>query len=99
MQHLRLVVVDLADAVAAVLAHHREPFGFGIGLDRRTDIAEGRPRPDRPDAAEHRLAGHIDQPRSEEHTSELQALMRISYAVFCLKTKNKQINTNPKIYK
>src|SRR3546814_7936620 len=28
--------------------------------------------------------------RSEEHTSELQSLMRISYAVFCLKTKNKQ---------
>src|SRR3546814_9536308 len=30
-----------------------------------------------------------DEHRSEEHTSELQSLMRISYAVFCLKTKNK----------
>src|SRR3546814_9241782 len=29
-----------------------------------------------------------DVPRSEEHTSELQSLMRISYAVFCLKKKN-----------
>src|SRR3546814_6389903 len=29
--------------------------------------------------------------RSEEHTSELQSLMRISYAVFCLKTKQKHI--------
>src|SRR3546814_4673315 len=29
-----------------------------------------------------------DQSRSEEHTSELQSLMRISYAVFCLKKKN-----------
>src|SRR3546814_4056548 len=29
--------------------------------------------------------------RSEEHTSELQSLMRISYAVFCLKKKNQQI--------
>src|SRR3546814_3115250 len=29
------------------------------------------------------------QARSEEHTSELQSLMRISYAVFCLKKKNK----------
>src|SRR3546814_3593544 len=28
--------------------------------------------------------------RSEEHTSELQSLMRISYAVFCLKNKNRQ---------
>src|SRR3546814_5064605 len=30
--------------------------------------------------------------RSEEHTSELQSLMRNSYAVFCLKKKNKHIN-------
>src|SRR3546814_6553488 len=34
-----------------------------------------------------------DHKRSEEHTSELQSLMRISYAVFCLKKKNKPINT------
>src|SRR3546814_4094184 len=35
--------------------------------------------------------------RSEEHTSELQSLMRISYAVFCLKKKtNKQYNTTPR---
>src|SRR3546814_1375381 len=34
----------------------------------------------------------LDRERSEEHTSELQSLMRISYAVFCLKkkTKNRQ---------
>src|SRR3546814_2152455 len=31
------------------------------------------------------------EPRSEEHTSELQSLMRISYAVFCLKKKTTQI--------
>src|SRR3546814_4159377 len=31
--------------------------------------------------------------RSEEHTSELQSLMRISYAVFCLKKKNKEQDT------
>src|SRR3546814_6793900 len=30
--------------------------------------------------------------RSEEHTSELQSLMRLSYAVFCLKKKNNQTN-------
>src|SRR3546814_10057158 len=35
--------------------------------------------------------------RSEEHTSELQSLMRISYAVFCLK-KKKQHNTNITVY-
>src|SRR3546814_10312735 len=33
-------------------------------------------------------------PRSEEHTSELQSLMRISYAVFCLTKKKKINNTN-----
>src|SRR3546814_4200898 len=32
--------------------------------------------------------------RSEEHTSELQSLMRISYAVFCLKKKKKRMNDN-----
>src|SRR3546814_5826347 len=31
---------------------------------------------------------HFNRERSEEHTSELQSLMRISYAVFCLKKKN-----------
>src|SRR3546814_6929914 len=45
------------------------------------------------------LAGlHIDRrDRSEEHTSELQSLMRISYAVFCLKKKKNKQTT--KIYK
>src|SRR3546814_5197584 len=32
----------------------------------------------------------LESPRSEEHTSELQSLMRISYAVFCLKKKKKR---------
>src|SRR3546814_1294762 len=34
-------------------------------------------------------------PRSEEHTSELQSLMRISYAVFCLKKKKKKKHNTP----
>src|SRR3546814_2846940 len=38
------------------------------------------------DALEAELQGYL-VPRSEEHTSELQSLMRISYAVFCLKKK------------
>src|SRR3546814_9391083 len=44
----------------------------------------------------HPAAVHGEQPveylRSEEHTSELQSLMRISYAVFCLKKKKIQNN-------
>src|SRR3546814_10077228 len=42
------------------------------------------------DADERRQA---DDERSEEHTSELQSLMRISYAVFCLKKKKKRKTT------
>src|SRR3546814_9235353 len=40
---------------------------------------------------------HNHSARSEEHTSELQSLMRISYAAFCLNKKNTQIDhiTNP----
>src|SRR3546814_7696729 len=39
------------------------------------------------DKAPERWAPEADAVRSEEHTSELQSLMRISYAVFCLKKK------------
>src|SRR3546814_9122619 len=47
--------------------------------------------------AKQRLARiEADGTRSEEHTSELQSLMRISYAVFCLKKKNKKQNNDIK---
>src|SRR3546814_5345169 len=42
----------------------------------------------RADETFNRIGGEVNQ-RSEEHTSELQSLMRISYAVFCLKKKNR----------
>src|SRR3546814_1609488 len=48
------------------------------------------PTPAAPDDAEHRAGSascRRSSTRSEEHTSELQSLMRISYAVFCLKKK------------
>src|SRR3546814_7964008 len=58
-------------------------------LPQTEGTAEGRrSRP----AARHRTHGPTG--RSEEHTSELQSLMRISYAVFCLK-KKKQRHTIP----
>src|SRR3546814_8905408 len=41
---------------------------------------------------ERAIIGYL-QGRSEEHTSELQSLMRISYAVFCLKKKTLQYHT------
>src|SRR3546814_8473473 len=42
-----------------------------------------------------RMADRDRAARSEEHTSELQSLMRISYAVFCLKTKKKKTTLSP----
>src|SRR3546814_2246521 len=42
------------------------------------------------------LTGILARIRSEEHTSELQSLMRISYAVFCLKQKKRHTHTNIK---
>src|SRR3546814_9359219 len=44
-----------------------------------------------PDVAAEHLQRVLGEVRSEEHTSELQSLMRISYAVFCLKKKKKSI--------
>src|SRR3546814_7346981 len=61
-----------------------------LPLDRKTSPISAAPSiTDRPTPAA--VAIII---RSEEHTSELQSLMRISYAVFCLKKKNKIRKTN-----
>src|SRR3546814_5741813 len=81
----------VADAQAARLAEGRARHaGHALGFEQRVaqfDIVAD-------DLAVVRLAeGDADvreRVRSEEHTSELQSLMRISYAVFCLKKKNKK---------
>src|SRR3546814_1619182 len=55
---------------------------------RRLRVRRNDRRGDPADRLRGRLVGGEDQQgRSEEHTSELQSLMRISYAVFCLKKK------------
>src|SRR3546814_5034793 len=57
--------------------------------------ADERPCDDAADAVfVHILARDLAQARSEEHTSELQSLMRISYAVFCLKKKKTKTKTS-----
>src|SRR3546814_4335226 len=70
---------------AAVLEgdHGIDVHPVAAGMHRLDDVAVASGD----DATPH-LAG-TGQLRSEEHTSELQSLMRISYAVFCLKKKNK----------
>src|SRR3546814_3225545 len=79
-------VGDLVEALVARRARHaRIHVGVLVGLagDGRLEVQRG---------IADRLAGRRipDLLRSEEHTSELQSLMRISYAVFCLKKKKKQ---------
>src|SRR3546814_5436663 len=56
---------------------------MAVDPQKRTDQNNGRALP----------RDHRSDRRSEEHTSELQSLMRISYAVFCLKKKKIQTNT------
>src|SRR3546814_10552537 len=64
----------------------RFPMTHSDGVPPGPDLAQGVPLADVPNGGV--LAGHVDgEPvllRWEEHTSELQSLMRISYAVFCL---------------
>src|SRR3546814_3722231 len=56
----------------------------------RVDLLINSDRVDALSMIVHRAnARYKGRERSEEHTSELQSLMRISYAVFCLKKKNK----------
>src|SRR3546814_1534312 len=56
-----------------------------IAFDKTGTLTEGRPRIT--DVVP--VDGASEEARSEEHTSELQSLMRSSYDVFCLKKKNK----------
>src|SRR3546814_6751149 len=66
--------------------------GGGMQSSRR-HVRPGLQRdPKRPGLSSNRPTPPKETPRSEEHTSELQSLMRISYAVFCLKKKNKNNN-------
>src|SRR3546814_4095636 len=56
------------------------------------DPANENPRSVRASARAAIARGEAESGRSEEHTSELQSLMRISYAVFCLKKKKQRPN-------
>src|SRR3546814_8626717 len=83
----------------STLTTHSFPTRRSSDLDRaagpdlrvRDPRLQGRHRPLRVPALGHpgQPRGRRSAARSEEHTSELQSLMRISYAVFCLKKKNK----------
>src|SRR3546814_8506131 len=67
---------EAGEAERAFLAPHLA----GVGIDQHGSEVAGRMRDD----------GPCRPARSEEHTSELQSLMRTSYAVFCLKKTKKK---------
>src|SRR3546814_4906754 len=76
---------------ALVARHPQRPYTFDYVRTIFTDFHEMHG--DRMYADDLSIVGGLARfhgTRSEEHTSELQSLMRISYAVFCLKKKNKK---------
>src|SRR3546814_4661252 len=96
--HIRAVADDYAKqgylAVAPALFDRVRP-GIELGYEA-ADIAEGREirgKLENDDALLDVAAAADAVKRSEEHTSELQSLMRISYAAFCL---NKKLDTDLK---
>src|SRR3546814_5667235 len=83
-----LALVQRAVAVRAI----RHAVITVLALARHVDFTPTRTRRQNNRLAfKHAAISQLD--RSEEHTSELQSLMRISYAVFCLKKKNTKIRT------
>src|SRR3546814_1285166 len=88
MAHLRLLIVTPVSVTS--LKKKLEP----LGLHARETLATFMVTVAQSDGVV--LPAEVQQLekiyRSEEHTSELQSLMRISYAVFCLKKKNKHNN-------
>src|SRR3546814_2877357 len=89
-----------ADAIAkAIAAYERTLITPGSAYDRfaagdASALNEQQKRGLETFAATGCTACHNGPNRSEEHTSELQSLMRISYAVFCLKKKTKHYTHN-----
>src|SRR3546814_4806774 len=91
LNYLRLAVASWArpEAILAVRRDQWHSEAAVLDLNPARRLRTNKRQPMVPIA--HQCAPHLDAMedhwRSEEHTSELQSLMRISYAVFCLKTK------------
>src|SRR3546814_2204413 len=89
-----VVLRRLSDALAAgdrVLAVIR---GSAVNQDGRSNSLTAPSGPAQEAVIRTAVARAGIAPRSEEHTSELQSLMRISYAVFCLKKKTQSKSTD-----
>src|SRR3546814_1731438 len=82
-----------------VIDKHKVNIFYTAPTAIRALMREGEAPVKKTSRASLRLLGSVGEPinpeaRSEEHTSELQSLMRISYAVFCLKQKQNHTNHN-----
>src|SRR3546814_5579336 len=93
-----LPVQEVVDGVVEISVVEGRLGQVTVQVDPKAPIDEARVRamlaPLQPGQPLHR---ERYERRSEEHTSELQSLMRISYAVFCLKKKNKNKHSNQPI--
>src|SRR3546814_1226624 len=86
--HLAVGIVDLGVLGDAVEVHFRRDLGAHVaGSERAAEQLLDRPHHAGLVVDPHLLGAGGGLRSSEEHTSELQSLMRISYAVFCLTKK------------
>src|SRR3546814_8695873 len=92
---LAVAADEVLEIFAAVIVDRlqRHRADLVIGLRRQHMLRIARQAGGGDEARRYRFGHRIIFVRSEEHTSELQSLMRISYAVFCLKKKKEQTST------
>src|SRR3546814_2363769 len=94
LPNLTLVIQGIAFfAVVWLVMKFGWPHIMAAIEERQQKIAEGLAAADNSQKALAQAQDQVNE-RSEEHTSELQSLMRISYAVFCLKKKTKEKHRN-----
>src|SRR3546814_6347066 len=77
--NLATLCTEFFKVAPMVIGDPEVDIGIEVRMDHRENVGADR--------LVNALAAHRAHGRSEEHTSELQSLMRISYAVFCLKKK------------
>src|SRR3546814_10784446 len=91
-QTLRPQILQLPDVISEVSYLLKRLMGDTVQLAAHHGRGLGAVRADPGQLEQVIINLAVNARRSEEHTSELQPLMRISYAVFCLKKKKKSIN-------
>src|SRR3546814_3085627 len=90
---LREELTDVMERMHAVMAENEQAINAARSANQRIATAiVNAVQAHQSESAGYSAKGRSGKDRSEEHTSELQSLMRISYAVFCLKKKKQKNN-------